>query len=719
MKIYKPIGSKERFAEIFQGVNKVKLNEGFGQNYNPQAVLEMAYEGLKNGTLNIVHSNSQGEGEQSFIELVCKDKQGNNITFTFKTLSSAGDQEGVYNVDKTIMTNFSFDDQTGEDSVEMDENALKQFNAQHANDLFDAVKEYIDVEETEPAIDEIYEDAIRKIDSSPFGKNSFDKLQTGKAYADEKPVNPAIRVKSPELDKFVNEDDLNKEVSFEGNNNTTKVLNTVSQELKEKIILDAATVVNRGLEKQGLSRYDMPKEAYNKLIKHVGLAIFEDYSAKVNENLNEEEAKIAGDYPDPMGKKFKPKEHYPKKKRKPQTSVKLSETEEENNYEETSDSNTPIDKRAKKTAQSDIHKEFNRTVPYDTKFNAGIDEKAEEPLTGDDNVTDTEFMNKERQGLQGGEKDVPSDTTNDINPETEMGTEKDVKAGTGEDQISHQPMDNEPAGDEIEKIAQDKEEAGEMIAGGKGEGKSPLEFTSDQILKGMRVEMEHTDDPMVSLEIALDHLTEDPEYYGDEEENPQLMAQANAAADANEPENAEDDKEKTDMLLGFKPHNVGDEIETDEDVDTDDNIKWGKEMLRFHKDYNNNKTPEKPEDALSAESETPVEEKPKEVAEEAGFEEYTGNIGDRYADEDGNEFVVHDKVKGGVTLKTQSGEIEVATSDLKFYKKLNEGETIKKIITEEQIKTAKRTLSNSKVPTGMTKKEAVQILMNNNLKKIL
>ena len=48
MKIYKPIGSKERFAEIFQGVNKIKLNEGFGQSYNPQAVLEMAFEELKN-----------------------------------------------------------------------------------------------------------------------------------------------------------------------------------------------------------------------------------------------------------------------------------------------------------------------------------------------------------------------------------------------------------------------------------------------------------------------------------------------------------------------------------------------------------------------------------------------------------------------------------------------------------------------------------------------
>ena len=28
MKIYKPVGSKGRFLEIFQGVNKVRLNEG-------------------------------------------------------------------------------------------------------------------------------------------------------------------------------------------------------------------------------------------------------------------------------------------------------------------------------------------------------------------------------------------------------------------------------------------------------------------------------------------------------------------------------------------------------------------------------------------------------------------------------------------------------------------------------------------------------------------
>ena len=62
----------------------------------------------------------------------------------------------------------------------------------------------------------------------------------------------------------------------------------------------------------------------------------------------------------------------------------------------------------------------------------------------------------------------------------------------------------------------------------------------------------------------------------------------------------------------------------------------------------------------------------------------------------------------------------MATSDLKFYKKLNEeNERINNFITEEQIKIAKLTISKRNIPTGMTKKEAVQILMNNNLKKIL
>lgn len=51
------------------------------------------------------------------------------------------------------------------------------------------------------------------------------------------------------------------------------------------------------------------------------------------------------------------------------------------------------------------------------------------------------------------------------------------------------------------------------IPGGKGDDAIPQEFDKDQVLMGIRHEMEHTNDKDKALEIALDHLTEDPKYY--------------------------------------------------------------------------------------------------------------------------------------------------------------------------------------------------------------
>jgi len=81
----------------------------------------------------------------------------------------------------------------------------------------------------------------------------------------------------------------------------------------------------------------------------------------------------------------------------------------------------------------------------------------------------------------------------------------------------------------------------------------------------------------------------------------------------------DDDKEMTNMLLGFKPHNVGDDVD-----------------------------------------------------EAIGYDEYKGRMGDKYADAQGNEFAVSNKVKGGVSMKGQGGEKEVATGDLDLMKKMNE-----------------------------------------------
>lgn len=38
-------------------------------------------------------------------------------------------------------------------------------------------------------------------------------------------------------------------------------------------------------------------------------------------------------------------------------------------------------------------------------------------------------------------------------------------------------------------------------------------FEPDEVAKGIKVEMEHTDDPQLAKEIASDHLDEDPHYY--------------------------------------------------------------------------------------------------------------------------------------------------------------------------------------------------------------
>lgn len=53
----------------------------------------------------------------------------------------------------------------------------------------------------------------------------------------------------------------------------------------------------------------------------------------------------------------------------------------------------------------------------------------------------------------------------------------------------------------------------DKIPGGLAEGKKPSDFPKLRIKQGKKVEMEHTSDPKIAEEIAMDHLTEDPKYY--------------------------------------------------------------------------------------------------------------------------------------------------------------------------------------------------------------
>jgi hypothetical protein len=53
----------------------------------------------------------------------------------------------------------------------------------------------------------------------------------------------------------------------------------------------------------------------------------------------------------------------------------------------------------------------------------------------------------------------------------------------------------------------------EILSGGLADKKRPESFDKDALREGTQVEFEHTDSEGMAREIAMDHLTEDPEYY--------------------------------------------------------------------------------------------------------------------------------------------------------------------------------------------------------------
>jgi hypothetical protein len=53
----------------------------------------------------------------------------------------------------------------------------------------------------------------------------------------------------------------------------------------------------------------------------------------------------------------------------------------------------------------------------------------------------------------------------------------------------------------------------DIISGGLADDKVPSEFNSEALAIGTQIELEHTKDPSVAREIAMDHLAEDPDYY--------------------------------------------------------------------------------------------------------------------------------------------------------------------------------------------------------------
>ena len=53
----------------------------------------------------------------------------------------------------------------------------------------------------------------------------------------------------------------------------------------------------------------------------------------------------------------------------------------------------------------------------------------------------------------------------------------------------------------------------DQMPGGKADKMKPTDFDKEKLMKAIHVEMEHTDDISLAMEIGMDHLAEDPNYY--------------------------------------------------------------------------------------------------------------------------------------------------------------------------------------------------------------
>jgi len=60
---------------------------------------------------------------------------------------------------------------------------------------------------------------------------------------------------------------------------------------------------------------------------------------------------------------------------------------------------------------------------------------------------------------------------------------------------------------------EDKIEKAEKLKGGKADGMSTKDFDPKQLADGVEHELEHTKDRVIAREIAMDHLSKDPQYY--------------------------------------------------------------------------------------------------------------------------------------------------------------------------------------------------------------
>lgn len=533
MKIFSPIGSKERFNEMFQRVNKIKLNEDISK----ENVIENAFNELKNNQLIIKQTNSRIGGNQNTFEIVAADKHGNEIIFRFRLTGTEDEQDGVFSVDGGELINFVFKSREYEMNIIEGMNLLTNFNRKHESEIVDVIGDFVDFNKS-VVDDAIYEEAIKLIDKIPYKKGTED-MQTNKAYVDEKLTNSKLRVNASEFDKVVKE-------SFEDDD-----------EDNEDVMIDDEYTTDREEEED---MFALPPD-YSNMKDPYGDDESEDDESEDDEpevDASPEEQALflqAVDNLIAKNKTSRNPNYFPTRFEIDKEYNRLKTAGQPQAPEKTQGVENKMAKGKKRVYPawadrflSEMQTDVNADKAIGGYYNQLTPEKKKELIKMADELLEAKIGVKKYQ--------MPKEEYFKMVRELAMRIFHFEMRTMNETEDLEYKEDNGKSiesRDKIAQLARDKEKIGEILWGGKGDGKSPLEFEPDQILMGLEVEKEHTDNPMIAIEIVLDHLSEDPKYYT-RKKDPESSAQFGASNDV------PSDADMTNVLLGYKPKNVGDGI---------------------------------------------------------------------------------------------------------------------------------------------------------------
>ena len=643
----KKLTDKQRYINLMQKVNKVMINESVFDKNTSENILNSSFEKFLTNELTIMNTNTNVSGDESFVELKCVDDDGNEIVFTFKAIANELEQDGVFSVGEAQLVNFTYKASDNTENIEIDETGLRMFNQKYGSKLPNVISNYIDVEDQEPddeeslyEEDKLYESAIKKIDSignmSHFNSLSPKSMEyyydRAKAIIDNYMRTKGLTPPNEDNEGYIGAIwKIANDLSIEDQS----VLNE-----RRKAWVDGSQAVEVKPECKLGGKGDGTSKACNQGdIKNLNFS-----------SISEE--KDSG-YPEPIAKEFSGGGDYPKTKKKHRITKKKIKEEDNFGVPGYSQISLPQD-----NIQEGVIPSGSKAVIYVGKYPYYLESMGD--------TTHFYMSNSpENNGLAshvGEHRGRPyyADVVTWLKGGENIDGKKYQSLDEFDDNTADTLLGYEPknVGDnfDIDSIISQKEETSDVIDGGLADDKMPSDFNKKQLAKGIKVEMEHTNDPLVAIEIAMDHLMEDPEYYGSDDEDPEDMAQQHASIEASE-------------FDDYKPINVGESIDEKFTVVFDGTSAY---VLEPYEEIDSDCEVIGTYDHIDAAQRVADRYNDKaqgtQMTEE---EEFEINSGDRFEDANGKQYTVNNMTNDKINIRSNDGKQQETTPDaLRFTKKM-------------------------------------------------